>query len=160
MAYVIDSDVFIRSKNEHYGFDICPAFWDWIVAAAGAGTARSVERIGDELKAGNDDLAKWARKHSSIFLKPDAAVNRTLGSLTAWVQAQTAYTPAMQAEFFKSGDFFLIGHALAHAETVVSFEHGRRAGKIKIPEVCKGMNVPCRPPHAMLRAEGAQFVLP
>ena len=159
MAYVIDSDVFIRSKNEHYGFDICPAFWEWVVAAASAGTARSVERIGDELKAGNDELAKWARKHSAIFLKPDAAVNRALGRVSAWVQAQASYTPAMQAEFLGSGDYFLIGHALAHSETVVTFEHSRRAGKIKIPEVCKGLNVVCKAPHVMLRAEGAQFVL-
>ena len=27
MAYLLDSDVFIRAKNDHYGFDFCPAFW-------------------------------------------------------------------------------------------------------------------------------------
>ena len=31
MAYFLDSDVFIRAKNLHYGFDFCPAFWDWLV---------------------------------------------------------------------------------------------------------------------------------
>ena len=29
MAYLLDADVFIRAKNLHYGFDFCPAFWDW-----------------------------------------------------------------------------------------------------------------------------------
>ena len=30
MSYLLDSDVFIQAKNLHYGFDFCPAFWDWI----------------------------------------------------------------------------------------------------------------------------------
>jgi hypothetical protein len=30
MAYLLDTNVFIEAKNRHYGFDFCPAFWDWI----------------------------------------------------------------------------------------------------------------------------------
>ncbi len=33
MAYLLDSDVFIRAKRDHYGFDFCPAFWDWLEQA-------------------------------------------------------------------------------------------------------------------------------
>ena len=32
MAYLLDANVFISAKNLHYGFDFCPAFWDWIIA--------------------------------------------------------------------------------------------------------------------------------
>ena len=32
MAYFLDADVFIQAKNLHYGFDLCPAFWDWLIA--------------------------------------------------------------------------------------------------------------------------------
>jgi hypothetical protein len=38
MAYLLDADVFIRAKNLHYGFDFCPAFWDWIVVNHAAGS--------------------------------------------------------------------------------------------------------------------------
>ena len=31
MAYFLDADVFIRAKNLHYGFDFCPAFWEWLI---------------------------------------------------------------------------------------------------------------------------------
>ena len=34
MAYLLDTDVFIRAKNLRYGFDFCPAFWDWLVVNA------------------------------------------------------------------------------------------------------------------------------
>lgn len=30
MAYLLDTNVFIQAKNLHYGFDFCPAFWEWI----------------------------------------------------------------------------------------------------------------------------------
>jgi len=33
MAYLIDANVFIEAKNRYYGFDICPAFRDWLIAA-------------------------------------------------------------------------------------------------------------------------------
>lgn len=28
--YLIDTNVFIQAKNLHYGFDFCPAFWEWL----------------------------------------------------------------------------------------------------------------------------------
>ena len=35
MAYLLDANVFIAAKNLHYGFDFCPAFWDWLVGCCG-----------------------------------------------------------------------------------------------------------------------------
>ena len=33
MAYLLDANVFIQAKNLYYGFDFCPAFWDWLIAS-------------------------------------------------------------------------------------------------------------------------------
>lgn len=72
MVYLIDSDVFIQAKNLHYGMDFCPAFWDWLKDRNKAGTVLSIEKIGDELEAGNDELADWANAQGSAFFrKPD-----------------------------------------------------------------------------------------
>ena len=60
MAYLLDADVFIRAKNLHYGFDFCPAFWDWLVAEHRTGNVYSVEKVGDELQAVADELSAWA----------------------------------------------------------------------------------------------------
>jgi hypothetical protein len=57
VTYLLDTDVFIQAKNLHYGFDFCPAFWAWIDQAYAAGTAFSIEKVGDELQAGGDELA-------------------------------------------------------------------------------------------------------
>ena len=44
MAYLLDTDVFIQAKNLHYGFDFCPAFWEWIEAEHATGTLFSILR--------------------------------------------------------------------------------------------------------------------
>ncbi|MGB7568971.1 MAG: DUF4411 family protein [Chitinivibrionales bacterium] len=58
MAYLLDADVFIRAKNLHYGFDFCPAFWEWLTESNAAGMVFSVEKVGDEVLALADE---WRR---------------------------------------------------------------------------------------------------
>ena len=60
MAYLLDSNVFIQAKNLQYGFDFCPAFWDWLEQAHAAGGLHSIRHVGDELSPGEDELAGWA----------------------------------------------------------------------------------------------------
>lgn len=60
MAYLLDANVFIQAKNLHYGFDFCPAFWDWTVREHAHGKVYSVSQVGDELLAGDDELSEWA----------------------------------------------------------------------------------------------------
>ena len=55
MAYLLDADVFISAKNLHYGFDFCPAFWDWIIANNASGRIYSIEKVGDEVLALGDE---------------------------------------------------------------------------------------------------------
>lgn len=61
MAYLLDANVFIQAKNLHYGLDFCPAFWEWLVQENGNGKVLSVGQVGDELLAGDDELAEWAK---------------------------------------------------------------------------------------------------
>ncbi len=42
MSYLLDANVFIDAKRNYYGFDFCPAFWDWIDAKNSAGLVFSV----------------------------------------------------------------------------------------------------------------------
>lgn len=56
MAYLLDADVFIRAKNLHYGFDFCSAFWARLVSENAARRVFSVEKVGDEVKAVEDEL--------------------------------------------------------------------------------------------------------
>ena len=104
MAYLLDADVFIRAKNLHYGFDFCPAFWEWLVAAGADGRAVSIERVGDELAAGDDDLAKWAAERGAdFFLRPTPDVLSALGAVSRWITRQQ-YEPAAVSTFLQVAD--------------------------------------------------------
>lgn len=162
MSYLIDSDVLIQAKNRHYPFDLCPGFWDWLDIAHAVGRVYSVAKVCDELCAGADELAEWAKARDSFFLDPDDAVVASMGDVARWATThQPPYTPAAQAEFLAAADFYLVSHARTHGLTVVTAEvAAATVNKIKIPNACDALDVPYTDVFAMLRDEGARFVMP
>jgi hypothetical protein len=162
MKYLIDADVLIQAKNAHYRFALCPGFWDWLDQANQAGTIHSVERIYEEIRSGGDDLADWAtERRDRFFLAPDDAVVAAMPSVAQWAEDQPNYRQAARRSFEESGDFYLVGHALANELTVVTQEASAPNSEtsIKIPDACQGVGVACMNPFEMLVAEGAKFVL-
>lgn len=160
MAYLLDANVFISAKNLHYGLDFCPAFWDWLIAQNHAGRVFSIEKVGDEVQAGADELSQWAAdRGDGFFLKPDPMVFPSLASVSRWVSGQK-YDMAAISTFLQIADYYLVSHAHASGYTVVTHERPRASPKIiKIPDVCIGMAIKCMTPFEMLRRERARFVL-
>lgn len=160
MPYLLDSDVFIQAKNLHYGLDFCPAFWEWLVRSNAADRVYSIEKVGDEIEAGDDELKDWAAERGEeFFLKPDTAVVQALGQVSKWVTSQH-YEAAAVNTFLQVADCFLVAHALAYKHTVVTHEKAAPlAKKIKIPTVCIPLGIKCMTPYEMLRRERARFVL-
>jgi hypothetical protein len=160
MAYLLDSDVFMQAKNLHYGLDFCPAFWDWLIASNAAERVFSIEKVGDEIDAGDDELSEWAaQRGDGFFLKPDSVMLPALGSVSSWVTAQR-YEPAAVTTFLQVADYYLVTHALAHGYTLVTHEIASPSTKkIKLPNVCIGLGIKCMTPFAMLRHERARFIL-
>jgi Domain of unknown function (DUF4411) len=159
VTYLLDSNVFIQAKNLHYGFDFCPAFWDWIDVRQEAGDVHSIEKVADELRAGADELAEWAAARSPLFLGLDDAVVPSLGIVSRWA-SNGAYEPAAVNTFLQVADYYLVAHAHAHGLTAVTHEiPSDSTRRIKIPDACIGLGVRCMSPYEMLRAERARFVI-
>jgi hypothetical protein len=149
MAYLLDANVFIQAKNLHYGLDFCPAFWEWLIANNAGRTVFSIEKVGDEIAAGGDELSDWAaQRGDGFFLKPDAALLPVLGTVSAWANGQN-YEPAAVNTFLQVADYYLVAHALAHRHTVVTHEIASAA--------CIGLNIKFMTPYEMLRRERARF---
>ncbi|MGH7984345.1 MAG: DUF4411 family protein [Candidatus Udaeobacter sp.] len=158
MPYLLDADTFIQAKNGPYRFSVCPAYWDWIDREHANGKIFSVQRIYDELMAREDDLSDWIEDRQSLFLAPDEATTNSLKVLTQW--AIKNYPPEAYTEFFSSGDFLLVGHALGHSFIVVTHERSSNSqNKIKIPNACAPFIVECINPFELLQRENASFVL-
>ena len=160
MAYLLDANVFMQAKNLHYGLDFCPAFWDWLIASNKAKLVFSIEKVGDEIAAGDDELSEWAAQRGpGFFLKPDASMLSVLGSVSSWVTSQR-YEPAAVTTFLQVADYYLVAHALSHGDTLVTHEVASDSKKrIKIPNVCIGLSIKCMTPFEMLRREHALFIL-
>ncbi len=160
MAYLLDANVFIQAKNLHYGLDFCPAFWDWLIASNQAEKVFSIEKVGDEIDAGDDALSHWAKeRESGFFLKPDAKVAASFPAVSAWASSGH-YEPAAISTFLQVADYYLVAHALAYGFVLVTHEVPSPSVKrIKIPDACIGLGIKFMTPYEMLRYEQVRFVL-
>lgn len=160
MAYLLDANIFIEANRRHYGMDFCPAFWEWLDVANASGHVFSIEKVANELRAGTDGLAEWARDRSdTLFLPPDGPMMTSLGLLAEWAKGQN-YRPGAVGLFLEDADYYLVGHAHAHGHIVVTHEVPSDGVKaVKIPNACVGMKVRYMSPFEMLRLEKARFIL-
>jgi hypothetical protein len=160
MAYLLDSNVFIQAKNLHYGFDFCPAFWDWIDQAHVAENVFSIDSVRSELLGGDDELATWAQQRTNaFFLEPDAATIPSLQATSTWANG-AGYEPAAVATFLQIADYYLVAQSRAHQHIVVTHEIPSNSTKrIKIPNACLALKVRYVTPFEMLRTERARFVI-
>lgn len=158
--YLLDSNVFIQAKNLHYGFDFCPAFWDWIVDRNAADVVGSIEQVEDELLGYGDELSDWAKEQGSgFFSRADATVLPALGHVSSWATMQN-YESAAVSTFLQVADYWLVAHALARGCAVVTHEvPSESVKKVKIPNACIGLGIDVLSPYEMLRRERARFVL-
>jgi hypothetical protein len=161
MPYLLDTNVLITAKNFHYGFDFCPAFWEWLLEQHGHGAVFSVTRVRDEIRQGNDALSEWvAALPDGFFLAPAEESRAHLEAVSHWINAPGRYSASQAVVFANAADFYLVGHARQAGFVLVTYEaFQKQKGKIQIPEVCAGVGVECVPPHEMLRRERARFVL-
>lgn len=160
--YLLDANIFIQSNRAHYGLDFMPGFWQWLDQGHQAGVLCSIEKIKQELAAGEDELSTWASSRHLMFLSLDAATTPSLSRLAAWANSGgVPYTQAAVSEFLGCGDYQLVAYAAAHGHTVVTHEVSAPESKkrIKIPDACIAMGVDCINPFEMLRREKARFVM-
>lgn len=161
MPYLLDANVLIAAKNLYYGFDFCPAFWDWVIRENRAGRVFSVSRVLNEITGGDDDPAEWVRQlDSGFFLPPDASTADSFTAVAQWVDQAQPYTPAAKNTFLQIADYYLVAQAHALRYTVVTQERPENSrNRVKIPNVCLALNIPYLNTFEMPRAERARFTL-
>ena len=155
----LDTDIFIRSKNEFYSFDIAPGFWTFLDQKVAGGIIASSRLVYDELHNGaEDELREWAeaRKDSGLFIEPDSDVQAAFQDIANYVNAN--YPLHQAAEFLSGADPWIIAHAKAHGGRVVTFEvSAPRSQKPKIPDVGSAFGVKAMNIYEVLRELGASF---
>lgn len=120
----------------YYRFDFCGGFWEWIIQAHHSGLIYSIKKVRDELLAGDDPCAEWAKGlPKSFFIEDlnDGAVMAAYGGVIRWANAAD-FKQHAKAEFAKQNvaDAFLIAAAKAHNYQVATQEQSNPLSKKKI----------------------------
>ncbi len=162
MAYLLDANVLIAAKRDHYRFSTFPCFWSYIEKRAADGTLTSVAAVRRELVDKKDELSTWVADMcpAGLFEDPDGATGVAMSRLATWVMSPSRiYTPAARAQFLAVADSVIVAHSLAHNHTVVTLEKPEPNSKkrVKIPDACMAMGVPWVSCYQMLEDLGARF---
>ena len=160
MSYLLDANVFMSAKNLHYGLDFCPAFWDWLIHSGHTGAVFSIDKVADEIEAGQDELSVWTKNQGHVlFRRTPSTLESQFSKVSTWANGQQ-YTAAAITTFMQAADYYLIAHALAGNHVVVTHEvPANSSRRIKIPNACIGLGVQFMTPYNMLRIAQARFVL-
>ncbi len=104
--YVLDANVFIEAHRRYYAFDICGGFWDCLLHHYDAKRIISIDRVRDELLAG-DALEDWINDTAPDELfatTADLKVARHFAAMMSRVQAQAQFKREAKAEFARVAD--------------------------------------------------------
>lgn len=136
--YWVDSDSLIRSKNDFYGFDIAPGFWEFLKQNIIDGIIASPLRVYKELTDhSEDDLLSWVRplkQDGFFFIDPSKAVQECMREVSDYVNGR--YPSYWATKWLDEADPWLISHAKAQGGKIVTFEvSAPKSKEPKIPDV-------------------------
>lgn len=161
MKYLLDSNTFIQAKNQYYGMEFCPGYWDWLDVKFADGEVCSIEFVGKELEAGNDELASWVKQRGVHFIKhEDEHTQEVFAEIVNFVMSQD-FGPAYRDSFLAKGDPWLIAKAITLGATLVTHEAtvSPATKKVKIPNICNQFSVPCISTFDLLNELKPRFIL-
>lgn len=156
MLYLLDANVLIDANRDYYPIERVPEFWEWLENAGENGNAKIPLEVHEEIRDGNDALAKWVKRDSiktALLLEEEVDVS----SLSHVIDH--GYAPDLRDdEVDKIGrDPFLIAYDLKNSggrsvvTTEVSKPKRRRANR-HLPDVCKDLRVRCHNTFEFVRA--------
>lgn len=145
MLYLLDANVLIDANRKYYSFSRVPEFWEWLEDVGKRGFVKIPVDIFDEIKEGDDDLAKWAKApevREALRFDEEAE-----SSLVADVIDRGYALDLADDEVEKLGrDPFLVAYALVEPgdRCVVTTEvskPGRQRANRHLPDVCDDFDV-------------------
>lgn len=162
MKYLLDANTFIEAKNRYYRMHVCPGYWTWIRRKHGIEVVASIKMVGKELTDGNDELSKWAKKFSQLFVAvDDLQTQRNYSKVAAYASEMPDMKAGALEEFLAKADPWLIAKAMTLKATVVTHESFdlKNKRKITIPNVCTHFDVKWLNTFDMLDTLNARFAL-
>jgi len=153
-AFMVDTNTIITPCKKYYPFDLVPSFWSFLEARIKDGSIVILDKVYNELVAGEDDLTDWLKGIAPISLiehkNPD--IIKKYSDILTYIQTCGFYKPKALTEWsnIKVADPWLIASACVFDYTVVTFEEpngnlskSQPCSRSKIPDICKVFDVEC-----------------
>lgn len=121
MAYIFDTNIFIRSKHE-MPMDLWPTFWRRIAEMINAGDVLSNVQVKGEIDKGGDELTDWMKHNvpAEFYIGNDADVMVRYGEVINWAQTRSVYKQEAVEEFACVADAYLVATAAAKGLVLVT----------------------------------------
>ena len=156
--FCIDTNVLIQAWQKYYSPDFCSDYWDILNRLGQDGRIFIPEAVLDEIKKAEDSLSIWL-KNSNIPVKIiDEPVTNNVQKIFA--KAEVHKYLVDNTRLRSMADPWVIAHAMHEQATVVTKEEKVTAvssRRIKIPNVCENMGVPCIDDFEMIRRLKIKF---
>ena len=153
--------MFIQAKNGPYGFDIVPAFWDWIDLQVQQDNLITSFEVYNEILDGKDELSDWFRyrRNSKLFMRPTIEVQEIYQNIADYVSKN--YETAHYQPFLAKADPWVIALAKKVEAIVVTLEVlvSPNSKQVKIPNICRQFNLKYINTYQLLRDLNARFTL-
>ena len=144
MAYIFDTNIFIRSKNE-MPMEVWPTFWKRMAEMINSGQVCSSIEVKAEIDKGNDELTTWIHDNASdsFYYTIDEEVLAKYADTQNWTQSNPVFTENARQEFATVADAYLVATAAAKGLTLVTYETSDPNCKrrVKIPDACNAIGV-------------------
>lgn len=123
MAYIFDTNILIRSKNE-MPIELWPSFWSKLCQMMADGHVLSNISVRDEINKGKDELTLWIANNApkGFFVDNDNEVLAKYAEVLNWANGNSVFTPLAIAEFAQVADAYLVATAAAKGYVLVTNE--------------------------------------
>lgn len=160
MAYIFDTNIFIRSKNE-MPMELWPTFWTRVAEMINNGDVYSHEMVKKEITKGKDELTLWinANAPANFYICNDNEMMIEYGRVLNWAQGNPIFKQEAILEFAQVADAFLVAAASSKGYTLVTNETSDPLCKkrVKIPDACNAMGVRYCDLNTVLRELGMKI---
>ncbi len=164
-VYVVDTNFFIQAHRAHYPLDVACSFWNKVKELADKDIIISIDKVKNEIYNNNDVLKQWCIDNlPDNFFKNTSTITSSYRQVVSWATSRSNhFLPNAINEFLDSeaADAFIIAYVLSDNDNRVlvtqEISEPNRKTKVKIPDVCLGLNVKFVNVMDMFREIGETF---
>ena len=156
--YCLDANVLIQAWQNYYSPKFCKDYWDVLDELGSRGTIFIPAIVRDEIVRTDDDLSQWLTGSKIQVREIDEPVTHCLQDIYSKNPLHKLLVD--NTRYRSLADPWVIAHAIKEKAIVVTKEEkitALNSNKIKIPNVCDNMGVPCINDFHLIERLGIRF---